>query len=163
MESMSAGGCCRGFRGDQGGGEDEALASRAVGAARLEWKAPVMVGPRGPPGRMLCNNGAKAAVPEDRMTSGASAANSAARSRMVSGWPSPQNRAFLASCSKLACERREFERDRRITSRGPDRQLVSTGVLRRKASSSICLTRKSATSAREMNPHVQSRGSTNAR
>jgi hypothetical protein len=51
----------------------------------------------------------------------------------------------------------------RITSRGPDRQLVNTGVLRRKASSSICLTRKSATSAREMNPHVQSRGSTNAR
>jgi hypothetical protein len=43
------------------------------------------------------------------------------------------------------------------------RQLVSTGVLCRKASSSICLTRKSATSAREMNPHVQPRGSTNAR
>jgi hypothetical protein len=43
------------------------------------------------------------------------------------------------------------------------RQLVSTGVLYRKASSSICLTRKSATSAREMNPQVQSRGSTNAR
>src|SRR6266446_5706713 len=44
-----------------------------------------------------------------------------------------------------------------------DAQLVSTGVLRRKASSWICLTRKSATSAREMNPHVQRRGSTNAR
>src|SRR5215468_8012728 len=43
------------------------------------------------------------------------------------------------------------------------RELVSTGVLCRKASSSICLTRKSATSAREMNPQVQSRGSTNAR
>jgi non-homologous end joining protein Ku len=43
------------------------------------------------------------------------------------------------------------------------RQLVSTGVLCRKASLSICLTRKSATSAREMNPHVQLRGSTNAR
>ena len=43
------------------------------------------------------------------------------------------------------------------------RQLVSTGVLCRKASSSICLTRNSATSAREMNPHVHSRGSTNAR
>src|SRR5437763_16583191 len=35
------------------------------------------------------------------------------------------------------------------------RQLVSTGILCRKASSSICLTRKSATSTREMNPHVQ--------
>jgi len=44
-----------------------------------------------------------------------------------------------------------------------DHQLVRTGALCRKASSSICLTRKSATSAREMNPHVQSRGSTNAR
>ena len=43
------------------------------------------------------------------------------------------------------------------------RQLMSTGVLCRKASSSICLMRKSATSAREMNPHVQSRGSANAR
>ena len=43
------------------------------------------------------------------------------------------------------------------------RQVVSTGVLCRNASSSICLTRKSATSAREMNPHVQRRGSTNAR
>src|SRR5262249_37686242 len=43
------------------------------------------------------------------------------------------------------------------------RELVSTGVLCRKVSSSICLTRKSATSAREMNPQVQSRGSTNAR
>src|SRR5215813_8602152 len=43
------------------------------------------------------------------------------------------------------------------------RQLVRTGALCRNASSSICLTRKSATSAREMNPHVQSRGSTNAR
>jgi hypothetical protein len=37
-----------------------------------------------------------------------------------------------------------------FSSRGPDRQLVSTGVLRRKASSSICLTRKSATSARPL-------------
>ena len=35
------------------------------------------------------------------------------------------------------------------------RQLVSTGVLCRKASSSICLMRKSATSAREMNPPVR--------
>ena len=34
------------------------------------------------------------------------------------------------------------------------RQLVRTGALCRNASSSICLTRKSATSAREMNPHV---------
>ena len=42
----------------------------------------------------------------------------------------------------------------------PLRQLVSTGVLCRNASSSICLTRKSATSAREMYPHVQPRGST---
>ena len=42
-------------------------------------------------------------------------------------------------------------------------QPVSTGVLCRKASLSICLTRKSATSARETNPHVQWRGSTNAR
>ena len=33
----------------------------------------------------------------------------------------------------------------------------------RKAAASICLTRKSATSAREMNPHVQRCGSTNAR
>jgi len=37
------------------------------------------------------------------------------------------------------------------------------GALCRKASSSICLTRKSATSTREMNPHDQSRGSINAR
>ena len=43
------------------------------------------------------------------------------------------------------------------------RQLVSTGVLYRKASSSICLTRKSATLARDMKPHVQSRGSTSTR
>src|SRR5260370_35445557 len=43
------------------------------------------------------------------------------------------------------------------------RQLVSTGVLCRKVSSSICLTRKSATSAREMNPHVQRRGAATAR
>src|SRR5262249_49340187 len=41
------------------------------------------------------------------------------------------------------------------------RQLMSTGVLCRKASSSICLMRKFATSAREMNPHAQSRRSTN--
>ena len=32
---------------------------------------------------------------------------------------------------------------------------MSTGVLCRKVSSSICLTRKSATSAREMNPQLQ--------
>src|SRR5215831_1309244 len=43
------------------------------------------------------------------------------------------------------------------------RQLVRTGVLYRKASSSICLTRKSATSARETNPHVQWRASASAR
>src|SRR5262249_17959234 len=43
------------------------------------------------------------------------------------------------------------------------RELVSTGVLCRKVSSSIWLTRKSATLARGMNPQVQSRGSTNAR
>jgi hypothetical protein len=43
------------------------------------------------------------------------------------------------------------------------RQLVSTGVLCRKGVTPICLTRKSATSAREMNPHFQSRGSTDAR
>src|SRR5262245_14149540 len=42
-------------------------------------------------------------------------------------------------------------------------QFVSTGVLCRKAPLSICLTRKSATSAREMNPHVQLFGSTNPR
>src|SRR6516225_9036667 len=42
-------------------------------------------------------------------------------------------------------------------------QLVSTGVLCRKAPLSICLTRKSATSAREMNPHVQLCGSSKAR
>src|SRR5262249_12917128 len=59
---------------------------------------------------------------------------------------------------------RGFERhkQRPLWLRRP-RQPVRTGVLYRKASSSICLTRKSATSAREMNPHVQRRGSTNAR
>src|SRR5262249_54808573 len=41
-------------------------------------------------------------------------------------------------------------------SRRGSHQLVSTGGLCRKVLSSICLTRKSATSAREMNPHVQS-------
>jgi hypothetical protein len=50
-----------------------------------------------------------------------------------------------------------------IGAKGSCSQLVSTGVLCRKASLSICLTMKSATLAREMNPHVQSRGSTNAR
>ena len=58
---------------------------------------------------------------------------------------------------------REFPQNRAAQRLRHSRQIVTTGVLCRKASSSICLTRKSATSAREMNPHVQSRGSTNAR
>ena len=64
-----------------------------------------------------------------------------------------------APVTPVTCDRRGAQPRRLRRSR----QLVSTGVLCRKASSSICLTRKSATSAREMNPHVQRRGSTNAR
>ena len=37
-----------------------------------------------------CISGARLAVPEDRMTSGASATNSAACLRMASAWPRPQ-------------------------------------------------------------------------
>ena len=40
--------------------------------------------------------------------------------------------------------------------RGPSRHLVSAGVRWDRLLSSICLTSKSATSAREMNPEVQS-------
>jgi hypothetical protein len=51
----------------------------------------------------------------------------------------------------------------RLRRPGPLRQPVSVGVLWRRLASSICLTRKSATSAREMNPELQSRGSTSTR
>src|SRR6516165_5161221 len=44
--------------------------------------------------------------------------------------------------------------ERRFRLMTPWPQLVSTGVLWTKVLSSICLMRKSATSAREMNPHV---------
>ena len=40
--------------------------------------------------RVACNNGPKAEVPEARMTSGASAANSAAYLRMLAASPAPQ-------------------------------------------------------------------------
>src|SRR5271165_1785592 len=43
------------------------------------------------------------------------------------------------------------------------RQPVKAGVRWKRLFSSICLTRKSATSAREMNPDVQSFGSTSTR
>ena len=44
-----------------------------------------------------------------------------------------------------------------------EHQSVIVGVWHRRLVSSICLTRKSATSTREMNPEVQSRGSTRTR
>jgi hypothetical protein len=43
------------------------------------------------------------------------------------------------------------------------RQSLRTGVAPRNLLSSICLTRKSATSARDMNPHLQSRVRISAR
>ena len=72
-------------------------------------------------------------------------------------------------CSKRADARPNSRKSRRPVGWRRQRtshsvpQSVSVGVRRRKLLSSICLTRKSATSAREMNPEVQSRGSTRTR
>ena len=63
--------------------------------------------------RVACCNGPKAAAPEARMTSGASATNSAAYLRVRSGSPAPQ-RMSIRSCGRRSspnscspCERRE--------------------------------------------------------